>query len=472
MAEGNGISGDIRFAPSDGMTYNPNDPRYYRPADLDQELLRTFELCHSCRLCFKYCQSFPTLFRAVDAANGDVRAVAASVRDQVVDECFQCKLCYTNCPYTSAEGHEFQLDFPRLMLRAKAVRRRAQGLPRREKMLGDPDRLGRLGTRTAALANWANRLRPARLVMEKLLGIHRDKLLPSFAARPFSSWVRAHNRGAVESSTGEHRVVLFSTCFVNWNRPELGQAAIEVLEHNNCRVASPELNCCGMPALDGGDIPFARDQARRNVERLVRLVDASYKIAVVNPTCSLMMRQEYPELLHDPHDPELAQAARRVAAATMDLSEYLFELRKEGKFKEDFRSTPNGAVAYHAPCHLRMQNIGFRGRDLLRRIPGTQPKLVAECCGHDGTWAMKKEYFELSRRNGEKAFAGMEEAGAEFWTSDCPLAALQFQQMCGRTVSHPVELLARAYREDGFAVRLDARGEANAGTGARPGEGS
>jgi Fe-S oxidoreductase len=178
---------------------------------------------------------------------------------------------------------------------------------------------------------------------------------------------------------------------------------------------------------------------------------------VVNPTCSLMIRQEYAELLDDPAYPSLGQAARKVAEATRDLSEFLNELRKEGAFKEDFRSTPGARVAYHAPCHLRMQNVGFRGRDLMRRIPGVKPKLVAECCGHDGTWAMKKEYFELSMKYGQKAFDGMRQADAEVWSTDCPLAAIQFEQACGKQALHPVEVLDRAYRADGFprAVETD-----------------
>jgi Fe-S oxidoreductase len=205
-----------------------------------------------------------------------------------------------------------------------------------------------------------------------------------------------------------------------------------------------------MPALDAADLDLARSKARRNVKALLPWVEKGYLIAVVNPTCSLMIRQEYPELLDDPSDRATAQAAQKVADATRDVSEYLFELRKEGHFKEDFKSTPDGSVAYHAPCHLRMQSIGFRGRDLMRRIPGVKPKLTMECCGHDGTWAMKTEFFDLAMKNGRKAFDGMREAEAEVWASDCPLAAVQFEQACDREVLHPLEVLDRAYREDGF----------------------
>jgi Fe-S oxidoreductase len=444
---------EIRFQPTQGLTYNPNESKYWDRTALASEIERTFELCHSCRMCFKFCQSFPTLFEAVDAY-GDVRRIPKATIDRVVDECFQCKLCYTQCPYTESEGHEFELDFPRLMLRAKAVRRRSQGVPLRERILADPDRLGRVGTLVPALANWGNTFKLNRVVMEKVAGIHRHKLLPNFVSPTFESWFRSQTEGAEETVDGTHPVVLFGTCFTNYNRPELGKAALRVLRHNDCKVACPSLNCCGMPALDSGDLDLARSKARRNVELLLPWVDRGYTVAVVNPTCSLMIRQEYRELLDDPANRTLAAAAKKVADATRDVSEYLFELRKEGHFKEDFKSTPNGPVAYHAPCHLRMQSIGFRGRDLMRRIPGVKPKLTAECCGHDGTWAMKTEYFELALKNGAKSFDGMREAEAEVWASDCPLAAVQFQQACGHEVLHPLEVLDRAYREDGFPHRV------------------
>ncbi len=453
---------DIRFQPTDGLTYNPNRELYWDAEALAKEIERTFELCHSCRMCFKYCQSFPTLFDGVDQ-HGGVRSLPADVERRVVDQCFQCKLCYTNCPYTEAEGHEFKLDFPRLMLRAKAVRRRREGVPLRERMLADPDRLGRIGTRTARLANWGNTFAPQRALMHVVAGIHRDKKLPPFAGETFEAWFRAQTGGAVETAAGSQPVVLFATCFTNYNRPAVGRAAFRVLTHNDCRVACPRVECCGMPALDSGDIQLARRKAARNVAALAPWVEKGYRIGVINPTCSLMMRFEYPELLDDPGDRELAAAARSVAGAVRDLSELLFELRRDGRFREDFKSTPAGTVAYHAPCHLRMQSVGFRGRDLMRRIPGVKPRLVAECCGHDGTWAMKKEYFEAAMANGEKAFAGMRDADAEIWTTDCPLAGLQFEQACGHLPLHPVEVLDRAYREDGFPQRVEPTADSEAG---------
>ena len=451
---------EIRYAPTDGLTWNPNDPKYWDRQALDQEIHRTFDLCNGCRLCFRFCQSFPTLFDAVDAA-GDVRDLPAAKVDQVVDECFQCKLCYTNCPYTEAEGHEFKIDFPRLIMRANAIRRKAEGVPLRERLLADTDRLGKIGTAAPALANWSNTNRANRVLMEKTIGIHRDKRLPRFADQPFDAWVERETGGRREVEGSGDPVVLMPTCYVNWNEPAIGQAAWRVLRHHECTVACPSLRCCGMPALDGGDVPAAIRHARENVTTLLPFVERGYRIGVVNPTCSLMLRQEYPELLADPADPATAEAARRVAAATRDLGEFLYELRAAGRFKEDFRSTP-GTVAYHAPCHLRKQNIGFRGRDLLRRIPQAKPKLVAECSGHDGTWSMKTGNFPLSLENGRRAFDGMTEAAAEVWATECPLAALQFGQACGREALHPIEILDRAYRADGFPTPLPEKNDGSA----------
>ncbi len=439
------------FAPTDGMTLNPNDPRYLDADALQGELNRTFDLCHSCRLCFKYCQSFPTLFKAVDANNGNARTLDDGVVRQVVDECFGCQICYVKCPYTDADQHEYKLDFPALMLRARAVRVEQEGVPVREKMLSDPDRLGRQGTFFPALANTANRTRVFRVLLEKATGIHRDKQLPSFEKPTFDQWFAKQTAGRRETTNSNHRVVLFATCFVNYNNPTVGRDAIEVLTHNRCQVACPEVNCCGMPALDAGDVKTAKGRARRNVEMLLPFVERGYRIAVINPTCSLMLRHEYPRLLDDPDDRHMAEAAKQVADATHDICEFLLELRKAGELSEDYLSTPNSDIAYHVPCHLRRQAIGFPAQKLMKRIPGVNVRRVEQCSGHDGTWAMKREYYTLSLQNGEKAFEEMQDVESEVWASDCPLAAVQFEQATGRRPLHPVQILARAYREGGFA---------------------
>ena len=272
--------------------------------------------------------------------------------------------------------------------------------------------------------------------MEEVTGIHRDKLLPEYPAESFESWFRKQPAGEGEE------VVLFTTCFVNHYNPQIGKDAVEVFARNGLALVCPEQNCCGMPALDAGDLELVKRLARANVAALLPYVERGRKVVAIDPTCSYMMRREYPELLP-------GEETRKVAGAVMDICEFLFQRKQAGQFNREFRSTP-GKIAYHLPCHLKAQNIGFRSRDLLRLIPGAAIRLVDQCCGHDGTWAMKKEFFPLSLLAGAKAFTQMKAAEAETFASDCPMAALQFEQGAGIRPIHPIQVLARAYRADGF----------------------
>ena len=437
----------ISFLPTPGLSYDPSEPRYWDEAGLAAEVTRAFELCHSCRMCFKYCDSFPTLFGLLDERyDGDVHRLTPADVGKVMDLCFQCKLCEVQCPYTPRDKHEFQLDFPKLVHRYDAVQFRKRGKTMRERMLGDPDTAGKMARASLGMANVANRSRPLRVLMEKAVGIHRDKLLPDFASQAFDSW--AEQNGFVRAEPGGE-AVLFQTCFVQHNEPQIGRDVLEVMKRNqvDCRVARG-LACCGMPAWEHGDIASLRRQAHRDLDVLLPFVEKGAKVLVVNPTCSMVMRREWPHLLEGPD----RERAARLAPAVMDPSEFLWSLRDQPRFNTGFRSTPpGGKVAYHAPCHLRAQGIGFKGRDLLRKIPGvTVAATVSECCGHDGTYAMTVEGFEVSARVGEKAFQGMKTAEAQVWATDCPLAAIQFAQHAGRRPLHPMTILARAYRGDAF----------------------
>jgi Fe-S oxidoreductase len=444
----------ISYQPTPGLSYDPSQERYWDRAALEGEVRRAFEICHGCRMCFKYCDSFPTLFGLLDREyEGDVHRVTAADTKAVMDRCFQCKLCEVQCPYTPRDGHEFQLDFPKLVHRYQAVNRPAREHRLRDRLLGDPDRAGKLARASLGLANVANRSRPLRVLMEKTVGIHRDKVLPDFARQPFDAW--AEEAGLVRPQPGGE-VVLFQTCFVQHNEPSLGRDVVEVLRASQVDVRAVKgLACCGMPAWETGDVEALRRQARLDLDLLLPFVERGAKVLVVNPTCSMMMRREWPHLVA----PDDRARAERLAAAVQDPAEFLWSIRNEPRFGAAFKSTPpGGKIAYHAPCHLRAQGIGFKGRDLLRKIPGvTVVATVMECCGHDGTYAMKVEGFDASRRVGQKAFDGMRAADAEVWATDCPLAALQFAQHAGRRPMHPLSILARAYREDGFTTGEGAR---------------
>ncbi len=438
----------ISYLPTDGLTYDPEDERYWQPKALQKEISRTFEICHGCRMCFKYCDSFPTLFDLLDNQyDGDVHKVDSADTAQIMNACFQCKLCEVQCPYTPSEGHEFQLDFPRLVHRYQAVESRTGSRPLRDRILADPDGAGKMARASLGLANVMNRSKIHRWFMEKLLGIHREKLLPDFAPTTFERWAEKEGRIRSAGEGEAPEAVLFQTCYVQNNEPQIGRDTLEVMDRNGVATACAKgLQCCGMPAWEKGDLESTRRQARANLDILMPFVDAGAKVLAINPTCAMMMRREYPELLASSDRPR----AKKLAEAIRDPSEHLWSIRDESRFNVDFKSTPGEKISYHAPCHLRAQKVGLKGRDLLRKIPGVEARTTQECCGHDGTHAMKVEGFEYSKRVGQKAFGGMTSSESEVWVTDCPLAALQFQQHAGVKPLHPMSVLARAYRQDGF----------------------
>ena len=485
-----------------------DDARFWDPAQLRAEVDRIFDICWSCRLCFKFCGSFPTLFDLIDKKTEHMRAeylaahpevvVGAEAKrreaaaqpppasdshaevgvtygdelpwlygsaadlsnedvDRVVDLCFQCKLCYPNCPYTPP--HDFALDFPRLLLRWKAQRTRRLGVPVQTRALRDTAAVGQVASRVAGLSNWALRNRVNRVVLERAIGIHRDKLMPTYFRDTFPRWWRRHTprteaaqplKEGVEQPT-PLKVALFSTCVVDYNDPEVGTAAVQVLEHNGVEVVwPPQQVCCGMPYLDGGDLDAAAQKIRRNVEVFTPWVERGYAIVVPSPSCSLMMREEFPQLM-------AGETAAAVAGHAHDLDEYLYRIAREGRLKRDFRRR-FGRVRYHVPCHVRVQNIGMRGRDLLKLV-ADQVDAVQECSGHDGTWSMQKEHFRDSLHWGEKAFAAMRVDAGEpcaLACTDCRLAALHIEQGAGRRTVHPVVALAHAYGLE-VGVELDSR---------------
>ncbi len=438
-------SKNISYYPSEGLSYDPKEEKYWDPAMLQKEVTRAFEVCHGCRMCFKFCDSFPDLFKFVDDRHdGDVTRVTEAETQKVMDGCFQCKLCEVQCPYTPRDGHEFQLDFPKIVHRYQAQRAKAVGVTFRDTVLASPDLAGAAARMSMGAANVMNRNKIHRWFMEKFLGIHRDKLLPEFASETFEAW--AEKNGYINEEPGAE-AVLFQTCYVQNNEPEIGKDTLEVLEQNKVQTTCVKgLECCGMPNWERGDLATLRKLAKANLKKLKPFVEAGGKVLAINPTCSMMLRKEYPELV----EKEDQEDAQLVADAVQDPGEFLWSLRKEERFNTNFLTSPGDEVSYHAPCHLRAQGKGFKGRDLLKKIPGVKPKTVMECCGHDGTYAMKVESYESSIKVGKKSFDEMKESDAEVWATDCPLAALQFEQHAGVRPMHPMSILARAYRPDGF----------------------
>lgn len=416
------------------MPYDPRDPSFFDTKSVLKELQRVTQLCDGCRRCYRLCPSFDYMLdEAVDKNDGDISKITGADYRKIVDLCWQCKLCFNHCPYTPP--HEWDIDFPRLMLRAKAARVKAEGIPAQDRWLGNVDVVGKLGSAAAPLSNWANSFAPARAVMEAVAGIERTRNLPRFHHKTFARWFRERGGGRVRDG---RKLAFFFSCSVNYNEPQVGRDAVAVLERNECSLECPEQVCCGMPFLDGGDLEAAARNARKNIAALLPLVEQGADVVVPQPTCSYVLKKEYPLLAP-------GAAAERVAAKTQDLFEYLAGRRRDGSLATEFPGKGPGRVAYQMPCHLRAQNMGFKTRDVLQLIPGTQVHVVEKCTAMDGTWAMKKEYYRLSLNYARKAVAEMEQGTPDTFATDCTLSALQIEAVRGQRPAHPISLLREAY---------------------------
>lgn len=420
------------------MSFDPEAQSFWDEPQLESELKRVFDICNGCRRCYSLCPSFTDLFARLDseAVDGDAEKLTGADRTSVTDLCYQCKLCFNHCPYTPP--HRWEVDFPRLMLRSKAVETRREGQSLQDRFLGRVDLIGRVGSFSAPFANWANSNWLLRWLMEKLLGIHRDRLLPTYVSESFRRWF--DRQAGRERSHGGKGVALFYTCSVNYSEPEIGKACVEVLGKSGIQVVCPEQRCCGMPFLDGGDIEAAKKNAEANTSSFHAYVKEGYDIVVPGPTCSYVLKREYPLLLKNGR-------AQETAARTFDICEYLMGLHSRGELSTAF-VRPLGEVAYQIPCHLRAQNIGYKSRDLMELIPGTRVHLIEKCSAIDGTWGLKEQYFDLSRKVAEPLLSAIREIRPDLTVSDCPLAGLQIEQGTGQKPLHPVQALRVAYGLD------------------------
>jgi Fe-S oxidoreductase len=418
---------------------------FYDPGKLDQELERVFGICHGCRRCVNLCTAFPTLFDLVDASPTlEVDGVAKGDYGKVVDQCYLCDMCYmTKCPYVPP--HAWNVDFPHLMLRAKAVRFRKAGASFRDKLLTSTDALGRLATIPVVVqfVNAANKSGAIRGVMEKTLGVHRQRILPEYARERFRAGARASAASpARDGKNTPGKVAVFSTCYVNYNEPGIGHDLLKVLAHNEVPAVLVEKEaCCGMPKLELGDLETVARNKEANIPGLARLARAGHAILTPVPSCTLMFKQELPLMFPDDAD------VKAVAEAMFDPFEYLVLRHKDGLLKTDFKR-PLGRVSYHVPCHLRVQNMGQKTRVLLEMIPDTRVTTVERCAGHDGTWGVKAEYFENSMKIGRPVFRQMADAAPDFVSSDCAIAGRHILQGIGETKAqkqHPLTLVRMAY---------------------------
>ncbi len=413
---------------------NPIDP-----AQLQRNTQRIYEVCDGCRRCFNLCPSFTTLLNGIDRYEGEVAKLTTTDHHQIVDECYYCKLCYNHCPYTPP--HQYALDFPRLMIAWKKHLAVTRGVSWRDRWLIKTDTIGSLGSRFASVANWVMGLRFLRGLMESWVGVHRDRQVLRFAPETFLQWWGRRGKSQVAASAPK-KVALFGSCMVNYQATDVGKATIQVLEKNGVHVVVPEQRCCGMPSFDIGDTAAIQLAASANVASFLPWVEQGYDVVVPVPSCSLMWKREYSEIIG-------GDEVRRVAERTFDISEYLMKLKREGVLATDFQQKP-GRIAYQVPCHLRDQNIGFKSKELME-CTGAQVEVIEKCSGHDGAWSAKTEFFPLSMLIAKKAVRAIEQAPVDLVASDCPLAGLQLDQagamahVGGRPSQHPIQIVRDAY---------------------------
>lgn len=421
---------------------------FYNEDSLYTELERVFDLCHGCRRCVSLCQSFPTLFDLVDESETmEVDGVDKADYMKVVDHCYLCDLCYmTKCPYTPP--HEWNIDFPHLMLRAKAVKFKKGEVKARDKFLTGTDRLGKLASIPVVVnaVNASNKNGAVRKLMEKTLGVSAEARLPEYH-QPLRKRGAGKDDGS-DAKAGEAtqgKVALFATCYGNYNAPEMGEDLIKVLQHNDIPVSLVDKEqCCGMPKLELGDLESVQRAKEANIPELVKWVDAGWDLMAPVPSCVLMFKQELPLMF--PDDPDV----QKVKEAIYDPFEYLMLREKEGLLSTDFKKGL-GKVVVHAACHQRVQNIGPKTRDMIALVPDTEVELIERCSGHDGTYAVKAEFHQDAVKICRPVATRTQKAEADYFGSDCPMAGthiehvLQTEKDSTATTTHPISMLRIAY---------------------------
>lgn len=428
------------------------NPDFYDEEKCFAELERIFDICHGCRRCVSLCGSFPTLFDLVDESSTmEVDGVKKEDYWKVVDQCYMCDLCYmTKCPYTPP--HEWNLDFPHTMLRAKAIKFKKGEVGKAEQFLASTDTHGSFAgiPVVVQVANAVNKTKFARGLMENMLGVDKDAWLPELATKKFRSAAPAsRSTNVVDGEKTPGKVAIFSTCYINYNEPGIGMDLLKVLEHNGIPYTLVEKEkCCGMPKLELGDLESVQASKEANIPVLAKYARDGYAILAAVPSCALMFKQEIPLMFPDDADTQL------VKEAMWDPFEYLMARKRDGLLKTEFPQQL-GNISYQVPCHGRVQNIGKKTEEMLKMIPGTEVNTIERCSGHAGTYGVKKGSHQTAMKIGKpvfKAMANMKDGSKpDYISSDCPLGGHHIAQgfevngLGAPELQHPISLVARAY---------------------------
>jgi len=430
---------------------NWQDPDFTDAAKLDEEMRRVFDICHGCRRCFNLCDSFPRLFDLVDASpTEELDGVRSEDFSPVVEACTLCDMCFmTKCPYVPP--HEFNLDFPHLMLRYRAAEAKQGKTHFVARQLGEMDRNGTIATVVAPIANWGSDTKNtmSRKLAESVAGIDAKAELPKFNSRTFVMSDRGDPSIVNENGPayGKRKALLFATCFVNYNRPTTGMAARKLLDHFGVETQVGYPGCCGMPFLEQADLARVAAQAEKVSAALLPYVEQGFDIIALTASCGLMFKFEWPLIVPD------NEAVRKLAKATFDIDEYVVDIAKKEGLPPGMKPI-DGGVTVHLACHARAQNMGPKAAEMLRLVPQTAVDVVERCSGHGGTFGVLKPTHDVAMKVGRPAARTAASQGHAHVVSDCPLAAKHLKQIMRglesegpvpSDVTHPIELMARAY---------------------------
>ena len=427
---------------------NFDHPDFLDPKKLDDEMRRVFDICHGCRRCFNLCDSFPKLFDMIDESkNEDVESLSSKQFAPVVDACTLCDMCFmTKCPYVPP--HDFNLDFPHLMLRYRTAQKKQNKLPFVPRQLAEIDRNAKIGVMFARLINWASNIKNKfiRKILAKIAGIDIRVQLPKYNSETFSNFFKRNkNKIIYEMKNKDRKVVIYSTCFVNFNKKDTGIAALKVLKKNGVEVQEAYPGCCGMPFLEQADLPKVVQQAKKVSKDLLEWVDKGYKVVTLTASCGLMLKFEWPLLL--PNN----ESIKKLSANVMDIDEYVVDIANKEGLAEGLQEIDGGVTVHHA-CHARAQNMGIKARDMLKLIPNVKIDVVERCAGHGGTFGVMNETHHLAIKVGRPTARQIKTKNNKYMASDCPLAGKHLKQLEADTnisndeALHPIELVAKSYR--------------------------
>jgi len=426
------------------------NPDFTDPVKLDEEMRRIFDICHGCRRCFNLCDSFPKLFDLVDASpTEELDGVKSEDFGAVVDACTLCDMCFmTKCPYVPP--HEFNLDFPHLMLRYRAAEAAKGKTHFVAGQLAEMDRNGTLAAVVAPVANWGSDVKNTvtRKIAERVAGIDARAELPKFNSRTFVMQDRADPGFPNEEAPafGKRKALIFATCFVNYNRPITGMAARKLLHHLGVEAIVEYPGCCGMPFLEQANRARVTEQAEKVSAALLPYIEQGYDIITLTASCGLMFKFEWPLIATG------NEAVARLSKATWDIDEYVVDVAKKNGLPAGLKPI-EGGVSVHLACHARAQNMGPKAVEMLKLAPDTKVDVIERCSGHGGTFGVLKPTFDTAMKVGRPAARTAATQANAHVVSDCPLAAKHLKQgmraqdaaTTPSDAAHPIELMAKAF---------------------------